>query len=129
MPRTKKIILVGDRILIRPSESKDRTKVGLYLPPNIEERDRVQSGYVVKTGPGYPLPDFDSIDSEPWAETRREAKFIPLQAEEGDYAIFLRKAAIEIEFENEKYLIVPHVAILALVRDDLEGLLGDDDDD
>src|SRR3989339_776357 len=106
MPRAKKIILVGDRILIRPSESKDRTKVGLYLPPNMEERDRVQSGYVVKTGPGYPLPDFDSIDSEPWSETRREAKFIPLQAMAGDYAIFLRKAAIEIEFENEKYLIV-----------------------
>lgn len=102
--------------------------MGLYLPPNIEERDRVQSGYVVKTGPGYPLPDFDSIDSEPWSETRREAKFIPLQAEEGDYAIFLRKAAIEIEFENEKYLIVPHVAILALVRENPGNLMTDDDD-
>ncbi|MEK7864491.1 MAG: co-chaperone GroES, partial [Nitrospirota bacterium] len=46
-------------------------------------------------------------------------KYIPLQAAEGDYAIFLKDAAVEIEFEDKKYLIVPHSAILTLVRTDI----------
>jgi co-chaperonin GroES (HSP10) len=50
---------------------------------------------------------------------REDLKFIPLQAAEGDYAIFLKDAGIEIEFENNKYLIVPHSAILALLRTEL----------
>ncbi|MCJ7481488.1 MAG: co-chaperone GroES family protein, partial [Thermodesulfovibrionales bacterium] len=49
----------------------------------------------------------------------REVKYVPLQATAGDYAIFLKEAAVEIEFEEKKYLIVPHSAILALVRIDL----------
>ena len=39
------------------------------------------------------------------------------RAEEGDLAVFLKDRAHEIEFENEKYLIVPHAAILLLIRD------------
>jgi co-chaperonin GroES (HSP10) len=41
---------------------------------------------------------------------------MPLQAEEGDFAIFVRDAAIEVEYEGEKYLIVPHSSILMLMR-------------
>ena len=120
MQSTKKLIVVGDRILIRPDEAKERTDVGLYLPPSVEEKEKIQSGYVIKTGPGYPLPDFDSVDSEPWAEHKHKTKYIPLQAKEGDYALFLRKAAIEIEFEGKTYLIVPQSAILVLMREDFE---------
>ena len=36
----------------------------------------------------------------------------------GDYALFFRKAAVEITFENERYLVVPQSAILALVREE-----------
>ena len=43
-------------------------------------------------------------------------RYIPLQAQKGDHAIFLRKDAIEIKFESEKYVVVPHHAILAIVR-------------
>ena len=46
-------------------------------------------------------------------------RYLPPQATEGDYAIFLRKAAIEITYEDEKYLIVPNGALLALIREDL----------
>ena len=87
----------------------------------MQSKEKVQSGFVVKTGPGYPLPDFDSINNEPWEQNqnRPEPKYLPLQAKEGDLAIFLRKAAIEIEFEKEKYLILPQGAILLLIREDL----------
>jgi co-chaperonin GroES (HSP10) len=46
-------------------------------------------------------------------------KYIPLQAREGDYAIFLREQGIEVEFEESKYLIVPQSAVLMLMRSEL----------
>ncbi len=41
-----------------------------------------------------------------------------MQARAGDYALFFRKAAVEITFENETYLVVPQTALLALVREE-----------
>ena len=40
-----------------------------------------------------------------------------MQARTGDYALFFRKAAVEITFEGDTYLVIPQGAILALVRD------------
>jgi co-chaperonin GroES (HSP10) len=86
--------------------------------PTVKEKEKVHGGYVVKTGPGYAIPD--TVPEEPWNPSdRKDLKYIPLQASEGDYAIFLRESAVEIEFEGKKYLIVPHSAILALVRTDI----------
>ena len=36
----------------------------------------------------------------------------------GDQAIFFRKAAVEITFEDHRYLVVPQAASLVLVRDE-----------
>lgn len=120
MKAKQKIVIVGDRVLIEPDDKGDRTSSGLYLPPTVKEKDKVQGGHVVRIGPGYPVHDPNLVIEEPWASKRRtELKYIQLQALEGDYAIFLKDAAVEIEFEEKKYLIVPHSAILALVRTDL----------
>jgi len=120
MPRKKQLIVVGDRILIDIDNSQDRTEFGLYLPPGVKEKEKVRGGYVVKVGPGYPMPDPNAINEEPWSTNSREdVKYIPLQAEVGDYAIFLNNSAVEIEFENKHYLVVPQAAILVLMRDDL----------
>lgn len=112
-----KFIVVGDRVLIKHRDMEARTKSGLVLPATVQEKEEIQSGYVIKTGPGYPIPsnEFD----EPWKETD-ETRYIGMQAKEGDLAIFLKSRAHEIEFENEKYLIVPHGAILLLIRDEPE---------
>jgi len=115
----KQLIVVGDRVLVLPDDSKQKTNFGLYLPQGIEEKERIQGGYVVKTGPGYPLPDPSSLSDEPWSSAKQDAKYVPLQVEEGDYILFLRKSSVEIEFENKKYLIVPQSGILLIVRDDL----------
>jgi chaperonin GroES len=112
----KNLIVVGDRVLVEPEEGSDKTTSGLFLPDTVKEKQKVVGGYVVKAGPGYPVHD-PNVSQEPWVDrTKKEIKYIPLQANEGDYAIFLRESAIEIEFEGKKYLIVPHSAILALVR-------------
>lgn len=112
-----KFIVVGDRVLVRPTEESQKTASGLYLPPGVSEKDKIQSGYVIKVGPGYPTGT--NMDDEPWKESKELVKYIPLQAKEGDLAIFLRKEAFEIEFDKEKLLIVPQSALLLLIRDDL----------
>lgn len=111
-----KVIVVGDKILIKPREENEKTHAGLFLPPGVQEKEQVQSGYVMKLGPGYAIGM--NPEDEPWKEKREEVKYIPLQARQGDLAIFLKKDAYEFEYEGEKLYIVPHSAILLLVRED-----------
>jgi chaperonin GroES len=119
MKAKKNLIVVGDRVLIEPDEGTDKTSSGLYLPPTVREKEKVIGGYVVKTGPGYAIHE-PGVSDEPWTSgKKKEVKYIPLQANEGDYAIFLKDSAVEIEFEGKKYLIVPNSGILALVRVEL----------
>lgn len=116
MMKTERIIVVGDKVLIKPSDRADKTNSGLYLPPNVKEKEHVQSGYVIKAGPGYPIANA-AEDNEPWKQ-EKETKYIPLQAEEGDYALFMKKDAVEIELDGEKMVIVPQHSILLLLRDE-----------
>ncbi len=126
MKTKRELIIVGDRVLIEPDEKADKTGAGLFLPPTVKEKDKIMCGRIVKVGPGYPVNDPSVILEEPWKQKHTEAiKYIPLQAQEGDYAFFLKDASLEIEFEEKKYLIVPHSALVALIRTQL---LEDDDD-
>ena len=115
----KQLLVVGDRVLITPEEGDDRTRVGLYLPATALDAQQVQTGLIVATGPGTPIADLSSIDEEPWKVDARESRTRGMQARVGDHAIFFRKAAVEIAFEEKKYLVVPQAAILVLIRDDL----------
>ena len=115
----KKLLVAGDRVLIRPEEGEERTKVGLYLPATAMDTQQVQEGLIVATGVGDPLPDVSAFDEEPWKVEQKTPRFRPMQARAGDHAIFFRKAAVEISFEDQRYLVVPQAAILVLVRDDL----------
>ena len=114
----KELIVVGDRVLVKVEDGEERTNVGLYLPPTAIDNQAVQGGTIVATGPGLPMPSPDSNVDEPWMAPTRETRFLPMQARRGDYALFFRKAAVEITFEGERYLVVPQAAILALVRDE-----------
>ena len=115
--KLKKIIVVGDRVLIKPKKMSEITESGLYLPPGVQEREKVQSGYIMKTGPGYPIP-MPIEDDEPWKDQEDQIKYVPLQAKNGDLAIFLQKGAFEIVYEGEKYFIVPQSSILMLEREE-----------
>lgn len=110
-------IVVGDRVLIKPKAHEKRTKSGLFLPPGIKEKESIQSGYIVKMGPGYPIPT-PKEEQESWKENVKEVEYFPLQCKEGDLAIYLQRDSYEIEFEQEKYIIVPQHSILLLIRDD-----------
>lgn len=106
-------------MLLDIDDAEDKTKSGLYLPPSVREKEKVATGRVVKVGPGYPIPNPNYTEDEPWSSPKDPMRYIPLQAKEGDYAIFLREQGIDIEFEGKKYLIVPQSAVLALVREEV----------
>lgn len=113
----KQLLVVGDRVLVKPEKTEAMTKVGLFLPPGVLEKEEVRGGHIVAVGPGQPLPP-PSEEHEPWKDGYKAPRFLPMQVGLGDYALFFRKAAIEITFEDEQYLVVPYGAILVLVRGD-----------
>lgn len=115
--KLKKLIVVGDRVLIKPSKESEKTESGLYLPPGVQEREKIQTGYVIKVGPGYPLP-LPADEDDVWKGKEDQVKYLPLQAQEGDLAIFLQKGAIDVLYEGDKYFIVPQASILMLEREE-----------
>lgn len=76
--KLKKLIVVGDRLLIKPKKESDKTESGIYLPPGVREKERIQSGYIVKAGPGYPIPT-PMDEEEDWKPEEEKIKYVPLQ--------------------------------------------------
>jgi co-chaperonin GroES (HSP10) len=111
-------VVLGDRLLVKAKRSDERTSSGLFLPAGMKEKEQIQSGYVLKTGPGYAVaPGSDS--ENPWDSSKlQNVHYIPLEAQIGDLAIYLKNHAYEIEFGAEKYLIVPQSAVLLVIRED-----------
>jgi len=113
----EKFIMVGDRVLVKPRTNQSKTTSGLYLPPTIENKEKLSSGYVIKVGPGYPIPAVNEFD-EPWKNKSDEVKYVPLQAKIGDLAIYMQKSGWEVVINDESYIILPHSAIVMLIRDE-----------
>jgi co-chaperonin GroES (HSP10) len=113
----EKFIMIGDRVLVKPKNPKNKTQSGLFLPATVQENEKVQSGYIVKVGPGYPIPAMTD-ENEPWKNQKDEVRYVPLQAKVGDLAVYLSKSGFEIEFNKEKFIILPHSSILMIIRDE-----------
>ena len=113
----QKINVVGDRVLVKPRKESGRTDSGLYLPPGVREKEKIQYGYVVKSGPGYPIP-LPIDNDEPWKKEDEKIKYVPLQVKEGDLAVFLQAGAYEVLYQGEKYFIVSQSSILMIERDE-----------
>lgn len=125
------LIIVGDRVLIEPDEGERQTAAGLVLPASVTDREKVASGRVVRTGPGYLMANPEFAEDEPWKPSREAVRYLPLQARPGDVALYLRRDAVEITYQSTSYFIIHHGAILALVRtdpDDILGALGEPDE-
>ena len=112
----EKLIIIGDRVLIKPLSASEKTHAGLYLPPGVQEKEQVRRGYVMKAGPGYPVPI--PVEDETWKKTDDNVRYIPLQVKEGDLALYLQRDGVEVIYSNEKYFIVPQHSILLVERDE-----------
>ncbi len=120
----KNIVVIGDRILLKPLAEANITGSGLYLPPSVKENNAVHTGMVVKTGPGYPIPAQQDPDQF-LREASEAVNYVPLQVKEGDQALYLHAAGHEIEVNHERYVIIPQNAILLVFRNDIESELKD----
>lgn len=118
---SKRLIVIGDRVLLKLDDEEKRTEVGLYLPATVRDKEEVSGGTIVRVGQGVPLVEPSMLLSGSFGDDAQvNVRYIPMQAKPGDYALFMKKAAVELQFEDENYLIVPQSAILVLVREDEE---------
>ena len=115
--KLKKLVIVGDRVLINRKKCRNKQRADSISLRECQEMEKIQSGYVMKVGPGYPIP-VPMEEDEPWKDKEEQVKYVPLQAKEGDLAIFLQKGAFEVLYEGEKYFIVPQASILLLEREE-----------
>ena len=126
MDPLKNIVVIGDRVLIKPLEASNKTDSGLYLPPSVRERDSVHTGIVMRVGPGYPVPSSQEPDELFREDSGSRVNYVPLQVHEGDEALYRHANSTEIEINGEKYVIVGQNAILLVIRseipDSVEGL-------
>ncbi len=113
----KKIVMIGDKVLIKPKNPNLKTSSGLYLPTTAVEKESIQAGYIIKVGPGFPIPAISDED-ETWKENHEPVKYIPLQAQIGDLAVYLSKSGYDIEFKGEKFIILSHSSIVMIVREE-----------
>jgi co-chaperonin GroES (HSP10) len=115
----RRLIVVGDRVLVRSEEGESVTSAGLILPASVADREAVQVGRIVAVGPGFAVsPSGFELEDE-WKRAKTEPRYVAMQAAVGDIAVFFRKAAVEITVDAQKLFVVPHAAILVLLRDEL----------
>lgn len=113
----KNVIAIEDKVLIKPRTLEKKTQIGLYLPAGIQEKEKIQFGYILKLGSGYPMPP--EVSLETWEELNEQNHFIPLQVKEGDSAVFIQSQAYQVLFETEKHFTVPQNAILMVQGDEI----------
>jgi chaperonin GroES len=91
---------LGDRIVVRRTESSEKSRGGVYLPDNAKEKP--QRGTVLAVGPGKMLKD----------GTRRA-----LQVREGDRVVFTAWAGDEFKEKStgETILVMHEEDVLAVV--------------
>ncbi len=94
-----KIEPLGDKVVVKRSESDEKTAGGIVLPDTA--RDKPQQGRVLSVGEGRMLPD-----------GRRS----PPQVREGDRVIFLSYAGTEVAVEDDELLIMGEDDILAVIE-------------
>jgi hypothetical protein len=115
----RQVLVVGDRVLCRIEEGESITDAGLILPATVADQQQVQAGRIVSVGPGVAASHsvFAPDSSEDWERHRAEPRYVAMQAQPGDVAVFYKKAAVEVSIDGQKLVVVPHGAILVLLRD------------
>ena len=93
-----RVIPLGDKIVVKRLEAKERTAGGIVLPD--AARERPQQGRVLSVGDGRLLPSGSRV---------------ACQVHEGDRVIFSNWAGTEIKVASEDVLILREDDILAVM--------------
>ncbi len=81
---------IGERVVVKPSETEEKTVSGIYLPDSAKEKQN--SGEIIAVG---------KIEDE--------------EIKVGDKVIYSKYAGTEIEFDGEKYVILEKNDVLAVI--------------
>ncbi len=89
---------LGERVIVKPVPSEEKTKSGLYIPDNAKERP--QQGEVIAVGSGRLLDNGTRVA-------------IDLKA--GDTVLFSKFAGTEVKLDGEEYLILREADVIGVL--------------
>ena len=94
-----KLVPLGDKVIIKQLEAEEKTKGGLILTTQSQEKP--QMAEVIAVGPGGEVNGTD----------------VKMVVKKGDKVIYTKYAGTEVKFEGEAYIVVKQNDILAIVED------------
>ena len=97
-----KILPLFDRVVIKPEIQTTTTKSGIVLPSTSQERP--QLGCIVAVGSGL---DIDSNN-------------VGMQVRVGDKVLFNKFAGSEIKLDNETFIVLRQVDLIAILEESNE---------
>ena len=96
---TKKIIPLYDRVLLKRTESEQKSAGGIIIPDTAQEKTQI--AIVEATGEGKILKD---------------GSVSPLKVKKGDKVLFGKYSGTEINLDGQDYLIVREDEILGIIK-------------
>jgi len=89
---------IGDRVLVKPLETEERSKGGIIIPDTAKEKP--QMGEVLAVGPG---------------KTQDNGQRLAPEVKKGDRVLYTSYAGTEVKVDGEKLLLMRESDILAVV--------------
>ncbi|WP_448379640.1 co-chaperone GroES [Gloeomargarita sp.] len=90
---------LGDRVLVKVSQSEEKTAGGILLPDTAKEKPQI--GEVVAVGPG---------------KRDDDGKRQPMDVKVGDRVLYSKYAGTELKIGSEEYVLLAEKDILATVK-------------
>ena len=94
-----KIQPLGDRVLVKPIESKETKRSGLIIPDTAKEKP--QEGEVVACGKG---------------KTTEDGKVLPMDVKAGDKILYGKYSGNEIKLDEQDHIIMHKEDILGILK-------------
>ena len=89
-----KLVPLADRVVLRQSTPEEKTKSGIILTSQSQEKP--QQAEVIAVGPG--------------------TEDVKMEVAVGDHIIYSKYSGTEVKLEDEKYIIVKQEDILAVIK-------------
>ena len=90
---------LGDRLLVKPNPSEEKTKSGIVLPDSAKEKP--QEGKVIAAGKG-------AIDEK--------GNKIPMEVKVGNVVLYSKYSGTEVKIDGQEHLIIKESDVLAIVE-------------
>lgn len=88
---------LGERVVIKKLEAEEKTKSGIVLPGQAQEKPQIAE--VVAVGPGGIV----------------EGKTVVMEVKVGDKVIFPKYSGTEVKVDGEEYTIIEQSKLLAVI--------------